>query len=206
MKKKKTRPLSLVTEVRGNWEKSTGVRFKSHVRNRSIGGSRGGVPGARPLRVQILSFRHTKFSKCNRLGSQRPPTRSTPPYGKSWIRHWEGTNGSTKWWFVTEKNLHQFAHYIIIIQWLMPTAMRSQKNEFALSHDQLFDLFVRKLTMESHSWRIRNYVFAYNANFYLAKNTSLTVETLFLSPIIHSSIHVQWLFTGIKRWEGIISF
>ena len=34
----------------------------------------GGVPGARPLpRVQILSFRHTKFSKCNRLRSPRPP-------------------------------------------------------------------------------------------------------------------------------------
>ena len=39
----------------------------------------GGVPGARPLRVQILSFWHTKFSKRNRLGSQRPPARSTPP-------------------------------------------------------------------------------------------------------------------------------
>ena len=51
-----------------------------------------GTPGrfssARSLRVQILSFRHTKFSKHNRLGSQRlPPTRSAPPYGKSWIRH-----------------------------------------------------------------------------------------------------------------------
>ena len=31
------------------------------------------------LRVQILSFRHTKFFKRNRLGSWRPlPTRSTP--------------------------------------------------------------------------------------------------------------------------------
>ena len=33
----------------------------------------GGVPGARPPpRVKILSFRHTKFSKCNHLGSRRP--------------------------------------------------------------------------------------------------------------------------------------
>ena len=38
-----------------------------------IGGSRGGVPGARLLRVQILSFRQTKFSKCNCLGNPRPP-------------------------------------------------------------------------------------------------------------------------------------
>ena len=42
-----------------------------------------------PLRIQILSFYHTKFSKRNRLRSPRPPpTRSTsPPYGKSWVRH-----------------------------------------------------------------------------------------------------------------------
>ena len=40
----------------------------------------GGVPGARPQRVQILSFQHTKFAKHNRLGSQHPPTRSTPPH------------------------------------------------------------------------------------------------------------------------------
>ena len=33
-----------------------------------------GVPGARPLRVRILSFLHTKFLKRNRLVSPRPPT------------------------------------------------------------------------------------------------------------------------------------
>ena len=32
----------------------------------------GGVPGAHPLRVQILSFRHMKFLKHNRLGSPPP--------------------------------------------------------------------------------------------------------------------------------------
>ena len=48
----------------------------------------GGAPGGPPLRVPILSFWHTKFSKRNCLGSPHPPTRSTPPpYGKSWIRH-----------------------------------------------------------------------------------------------------------------------
>ena len=52
---------------------------------RNIGGSRG--VHASPPRVQLLSFRHTKCSKRNRLGSQRPPpTWSTHPYGKSWIR------------------------------------------------------------------------------------------------------------------------
>ena len=40
------------------------------------------------LRVPILSYQHTKFSKCTRLRSPRPTMRSTPPYGKSWIRHW----------------------------------------------------------------------------------------------------------------------
>ena len=39
-----------------------------------------------PPRVQILSFRHKKYAKRNRLGSPRP---SPPPHnGKSWIRHW----------------------------------------------------------------------------------------------------------------------
>ena len=48
-----------------------------------IGGSRGGVPGARPPRVQILSFQHTKFSKLNRLGSPRPlPPRGPRPLGE----------------------------------------------------------------------------------------------------------------------------
>ena len=34
-----------------------------------------------PLRVQILSIWHTKFSKRNCLGSQCPPMRSAPPTG-----------------------------------------------------------------------------------------------------------------------------
>ena len=46
----------------------------------SIGGSRGGVPGTRPpLRVQILSFRHIKFLKRNRLGSPRLPYEVNAP-------------------------------------------------------------------------------------------------------------------------------
>ena len=45
-----------------------------------IGGSRGARPARAPLRVQILSFWHAKFSKHSRLGGPRPPpTRSTPP-------------------------------------------------------------------------------------------------------------------------------
>ena len=42
------------------------------LQNVVIGGSRGGVPSACPLRVQILSFRHTKFSKHNCLSSPHP--------------------------------------------------------------------------------------------------------------------------------------
>ena len=47
------------------------------------GGSRGACLAHAPLRVHILSFRHTKFSKCNCLGSLRPTplTRLTPPTG-----------------------------------------------------------------------------------------------------------------------------
>ena len=52
-----------------------------------IGGSRGRARRT-PLRVQILLFWQTKFWKCNCLRNPRPPTRSTLPYGKSWIRHW----------------------------------------------------------------------------------------------------------------------
>ena len=55
-----------------------------------IGGSRRACPAHGPLRAQILSFWHTQFSKCNCLGSPCAPTRSTSPYGKSWIRHWCG--------------------------------------------------------------------------------------------------------------------
>ena len=49
--------------------------------NNGIGGSRGRTPRAPPppLKVPILSFWHTKFFKCNHLGSPHPPTRSTPP-------------------------------------------------------------------------------------------------------------------------------
>ena len=38
----------------------------------AIGGSRRACPAHAPLKVQILSFRHTKFSKRNHLGSPRP--------------------------------------------------------------------------------------------------------------------------------------
>ena len=48
------------------------------------------MPGARPPppKGPDSFVWHTKVSKHNCLGSPRPPpTRSTPPYGKSWIRH-----------------------------------------------------------------------------------------------------------------------
>ena len=44
-----------------------------------IGGSRGACPVHAPLRVQILLFQHTKFSKRNRLGSQHPPCEVVDP-------------------------------------------------------------------------------------------------------------------------------
>ena len=52
----------------------------------------GAPPVCSPLRVQILSFWHTNFSKRSCLGSWCPPTRTAPPYGKSWIRHWFTTS------------------------------------------------------------------------------------------------------------------
>ena len=47
------------------------------------------LPGAHPppQRVQVLSFRHTKFSKCSCLGGQCPPY-EVDAHGKSGIRHW----------------------------------------------------------------------------------------------------------------------
>ena len=54
----------------------------------SIGGSRGGVPGARhSLRYPILSFSHTFSPKSARVWVNIPPNGSTAPYGKSWIRN-----------------------------------------------------------------------------------------------------------------------
>ena len=58
-----------------------------------IGGSRG-VPSAFPLRVQILLFRHTKFSKSNHLRSQSPtpyevdaPPVGNPGSATDWCHH-----------------------------------------------------------------------------------------------------------------------
>ena len=47
-------------------------------KGKGIGGSRGRRRRV-PLRVPILSFRHTKFSKHNRLESWRPPLRGCRP-------------------------------------------------------------------------------------------------------------------------------
>ena len=53
-----------------------------------IGGSRG-----RALRVQILLFRHTKYSKRNRLGSRQPhyevnvPPREILDPPLNWLKH-----------------------------------------------------------------------------------------------------------------------
>ena len=52
----------------------------------SIGASRG-VPSETPPKGPDSFISTSKFSKRNRLGSPRPLTRSTPPYGKSWIHH-----------------------------------------------------------------------------------------------------------------------
>ena len=47
----------------------------------SLADLEGACPAHAPLRVQILSFRHTNFSRHNRLGSPRPPMRFMPPMG-----------------------------------------------------------------------------------------------------------------------------
>ena len=60
------------------------ITINDHV----IDESRGDVPVARPLPDPILSFSHTFLLKstCVR-GPCPPPNGSTPPCGKSWIRH-----------------------------------------------------------------------------------------------------------------------
>ena len=68
--------------------KDDGIQFYKIIR--CIGGSRGARPARAPLRVPILSFWHTKFSKRNHLGSPHSLLRGPhPPYGKSWIHHWD---------------------------------------------------------------------------------------------------------------------
>ena len=48
-----------------------------------------GMLGARhSLWDPILSFLHTFSPKSTHVGGPRPPNGCTPPYGKSWIRHW----------------------------------------------------------------------------------------------------------------------
>ena len=67
-----------------------------------------------PPRGQNLSFRHTKFSKCNCLGSRRFPGRLTPPYGKSWIRHW-----NPRKIIMDPDKLHMFWKHEDLIYWNM---------------------------------------------------------------------------------------
>ena len=53
-----------------------------------IGGSGGGMLGARPLWDPILSFLHTFSPKSVHIrGPHLPNGCMSPPYGKSWIRH-----------------------------------------------------------------------------------------------------------------------
>ena len=55
-----------------------------------IGGSRGGVPGARPLWDPILSFLHTFTPKSAHVRGPCPPNGCMPPpppHEKSWISH-----------------------------------------------------------------------------------------------------------------------
>ena len=61
---------------------TTQKRFGQCFAHYASGGSRGAPPAHAPLRVQILSFWHTNFSKCSRLGSWRPPYEvGAPPTG-----------------------------------------------------------------------------------------------------------------------------
>ena len=69
-------------------------RKTNHFSLPCIGGSRGRAQ-QRPLEVQILSFWHTKFSKCNHLGSPRPPPREgdAPTGNPAVVWGWDGN-----WW------------------------------------------------------------------------------------------------------------
>ena len=55
------------------------LNMKCHSGSFSSGGSRGCHQHATPLRVQIILFWHTNFSKRSRLGSWHPPMRLAPP-------------------------------------------------------------------------------------------------------------------------------
>ena len=53
-----------------------------------IGGSEGGVPGARPpMGPNSFIFAHIFTEKCPRQRSTPPQWVHGPPYGTSWIRH-----------------------------------------------------------------------------------------------------------------------
>ena len=63
--------------------------MKSEKKYLSLADLEGVCPTHAPLRVQILSFQHTKYLKCNCLGSPHPPLYEVHahPYRKSWICH-----------------------------------------------------------------------------------------------------------------------
>ena len=49
-----------------------------------------GAPPAPPQTTQILSFLHTNFPERRCVGPWYPTYGVGAPFGKSWIRHWEG--------------------------------------------------------------------------------------------------------------------
>ena len=70
------RPECAAMEI--DWQLLSPVTLLQHVN--PLADLEGACPAHAPLRVQILSFRHTKFLKSSHLGSPRPPPmRSTPP-------------------------------------------------------------------------------------------------------------------------------
>ena len=78
---------------------------------KSIGGSRGGVPGARPPKGPdsfVLTYKI--FGNITTLGVHAPHEVHSPPYGKSWIRRW---------------NQHIFWPMVL---WISGTKYKSMKN------------------------------------------------------------------------------
>ena len=81
-------------------------------------GRSGGVCPAPPLWGQILSFSHSFLAKSIHVEGPGPPNGSTPPHGKSWIRHCIPSGGSTykSLWRTPPTGLNFFGFTYIFIK------------------------------------------------------------------------------------------
>ena len=160
----------------------------------------GGMAGARPPRVQILSFWHTKFLKCNCLVSPHPLWGPHPPTwnpGSTTAYHlWESGLSyeihQISWWNLMDSTwnpldcmksgrFHEI-HWISEFKWHSPPPVLSVKWSFFLV---LSDLKVFRHEIHWISWNLLDFMW----NPLDCMKSATVHEICPISCEIHTEIH-----------------